>query len=400
MLKDGRVFVVGGEYSGPNLTPNDTNTGEIYNPVTNSWSSIPNFPQSNFGDDPSMVLPDGRVLTGYISGPQTYIYDPAGNTWSPGPTKLYSDRSDEETWTKLPDGSILSYDIFGNPQHAQRLDVSNPDPTQWQWVDAGSVPVNLSDSGSELGPAELLPDGRVFQIGANGNTAFYTPSTTPGGTGTWTVGPTLPAGFGSNDAPAAMMPNGHVLFAAGAIPGWNSPTKVFEFDPIANSLTDVTPTNPNLSGNVVFTSRMLMLPSGQVLFTSSSSQLYVYTPSGSPQAAWKPTITSVAANGDHFTLTGTQLNGLSAGASYGDDAEMDSNYPIVELKSSIGQSLLRPNLQLEQYGSGDRQCVGDDRLFVAGKHAQRYLFVDGRCQWHRQQLGSASQAESLAPAPI
>ena len=101
VLKDGRVLVVGGEYSGPSLTANTTNTGEIYNPVTNTWSSIPNFPQSSFGDDPSMVLPDGRVLAGYLSGPQTYIYDPVANSWSNGPTKLYSDRSDEETWTKL-----------------------------------------------------------------------------------------------------------------------------------------------------------------------------------------------------------------------------------------------------------------------------------------------------------
>ncbi len=82
---------------------------------------------------------------------------------------------------------------------------------------------------------------------------------------------------------------------------------------------------------------MLMLPSGQVLFTTSSSQLYVYTPNGSPQTAWKPTITSVVANGNHYTLTGTQLNGISAGASYGDDAEMDTNYPIVKLTSSSGK---------------------------------------------------------------
>src|SRR5258708_7812381 len=82
---------------------------------------------------------------------------------------------------------------------------------------------------------------------------------------------------------------------------------------------------------------MLMLPSGQVLFTYGSSQLYVYTPSGSPQAAWKPTISSIAPNGNNYTLTGTQLNGLSAGASYGDDAEMDSNYPIVELQDGAGK---------------------------------------------------------------
>ena len=335
VLPDGRVFVVGGEYSGPNLTANWTNTGEVYNPVTNSWSSIPNFPQSSFGDDPSMVLPDGRVLVGYLSGPQTYIYNPATNAWSSGPTKLYGDRSDEETWTKLPDGSVLSYDIFGNPQHAQRLDVSNPDPSQWHWVDAGSVPVPLSDSASEIGPAVLLPDGRVFQIGATSNTAFYTPPTSPGDPGTWTAGPTIPSGFGTNDGPAAMMPNGHVLFAADAISSGGTPTKVFEFDPSTNTIADVTPSNPNLSG-VAYPLRMLVLPSGQVLLTTSSNQLYVFTPNGSPQAAWKPTITTVVANGDHFTLTGTQLNGISAGASYGDDAEMDSNYPIVRLTSSSG----------------------------------------------------------------
>ena len=38
--------------------------------------------------------------------------------------------------------------------------------------------------GYELGPGFLLPDGRVFQIGANGNTGLYTPSSN-----TWVAGP-------------------------------------------------------------------------------------------------------------------------------------------------------------------------------------------------------------------
>ena len=59
-------------------------------------------------------------------------------------------------------------------------------------------------------------------------------------------------------------------------------------------------------------------------------------PTGAPQAAWQPTITSVVANGNHYTLTGTQLNGLSAGATYGVGNEMDSNYPIVELAATDG----------------------------------------------------------------
>ena len=123
--------------------------------------------------------------------------------------------------------------------------------------------------------------------------------------------------MGAVDSSAAMMPNGHVLLAVGPSPGYNSPTRIFEFDPtapVASSLTDVTPTTPNLSTTLPYVTRMLVLPSGQVLFTYNSSQLYVYTPSGTPDAAWKPTISTIVAIGSNFTLTGTQLNGISAGA--------------------------------------------------------------------------------------
>src|SRR5262249_18350987 len=76
VLQDGRVFLVGGEYSGPSGAQNFNNTGEIYDPLTNTWSPIADFPNPAFGDDPSQLLPDGRVLAGYLSGTQTYIYDP------------------------------------------------------------------------------------------------------------------------------------------------------------------------------------------------------------------------------------------------------------------------------------------------------------------------------------
>ena len=296
---------------------NFTNTGEIYNPVTNTWTTITTFPQSRYGDDPTEVLPDGRVLAGYLAGPQTYIYNPSTNNWSATGTKLRNDQSDEEAWVKLPDDSILSYDIFSSlntsPGHAQRYI-----PSTGTWVDAGTVPVALSSPGVgyELGPAFLLPDGRVFQLGANGNTAYYTPSTN-----TWTAGPVIPNGKGADDAPGAVLPNGDILFAADT-PLFHGPTFVFEFDPTTNTYTNVTP-----SGSIINTSsasyieRMLVLPTGQVLYTTGGNQLAVYTPVGSPATAWKPTISSVVDNGDGtFTLTGTQLNGISEGAFYGDDA--------------------------------------------------------------------------------
>ena len=49
-----------------------------------------------------------------------------------------------------------------------------------------------------------------------------------------------------------------------------------------------------------------------------------------PQAAWKPVITNAPATvlpGHTYTLTGTQLNGLSQASSYGDDARRGDELP-------------------------------------------------------------------------
>ena len=321
------VLVIGGQ---------NTNSGEIYDPVANTWSAIAALPESSLYNVPSILLANGTLLVGSRVGPQTYIYNPTTNVWAAGPARLFTDKSYGEKWTNLPDGSILSYDIWNNVGEAQRLD-----PTTMTWIDSGTAPVGLGVQGKANGPAMLLPDGRVFVAGnmsamdGNSNTAIYTPSTT-GGTGTWVSGPALPGGLEARLSSAAVLPNGHVLFAVGIIP-----LRLFEFDPtapIATSLTEVTPTAPDLSGQMARNTRMLDLPSGQILFegASNTSELDLYTPSGSPQTAWKPTITTVVANGNHYTLTGTQLNGLSAGASYSPAMEMDSNYPIVQLKSTSG----------------------------------------------------------------
>ena len=327
VLKDGCLLVLGGSTVGS--APSPTNIGEIYNPLANTWTSSAPFPESVFGNGPTTLLADGRVLAGSINTPNTYIYNPTTDSWSAGPTKLYGDNSDHEHWTKLPDGSILTVDVNGNPGEAQRLD-----QTTMTWIDSGSVPVVLQTGTDNLGSGVLLPDGRVLQIGANSNTAIYTPSSTAGGTGSWSAGPVLPNGLiggqsfdGSGNVgseygslSAAMLTNGHVLMVAGHATQGTDTWHVLEFDPTAplnSSLTDVTP-NIDGIGLLGFTSRMLVLPSGQVLSivplsTGGPSQLYVYTPDGAPQAAWKPTITNVVANGDHYTLTGTQLNGLSVG---------------------------------------------------------------------------------------
>jgi hypothetical protein len=54
----------------------------------------------------------------------------------------------------------------------------------------------------------------------------------------------------------------------------------------------------------------------------------------------KPVINNLSDNLDgSFTLTGTGLNGISAGAAYGDDLQMDSNYPLIRFTDPSGNVL-------------------------------------------------------------
>ncbi len=82
---------------------------------------------------------------------------------------------------------------------------------------------------------------------------------------------------------------------------------------------------------------MLMLPTGQILFCDGSTQLYVYTPDGAASPSLQPAINSITAKGGGvFTLSGTQLTGQSAGASYGDDEQNDTSFPIISMTNASG----------------------------------------------------------------
>jgi hypothetical protein len=151
-----------------------------------------------------------------------------------------------------------------------------------------------------------------------------------------------PSLFGAADAPGAVMPNGHVLLAADASPSrglFDPPTQLFDFDPVANTIAPVSPAlaDPNLANTPSFVTRLLVLPSGEVLFSDGSRQLWIYTPDGGPQPSWRPVFANVKYGGAGvFTVQGVRMNGPSAGSAYGDDVESDENYPIVQLQDSAG----------------------------------------------------------------
>jgi hypothetical protein len=360
VLADGRVLFVGGEYNQnqrllPFAPSGLTNMSAIYDPIADSWTMIAPPPGVAYiGDPPSAVLPDGSFVFGDKLGRDMWRLDPVSLTWTSVPATGKADDFAEEGWTLLPGGTLFTIDV-GNPLHAEHYD-----PAAAQWYSDGNTPVDLTSptdtpggltygpapvqvvggvsygpgpagtyfSPGEIGPALLLPDGRVFATGSaaggnTGHTAIYMPGATPADPGSFTVGPDFAAGDNALDSSAALLPSGHVLIAAPS-------GQFYEFDGAAMPVTGTLPTN---GGSTSYF--LLPLPNGQVLVTGGVTQ--IYEGSGSADPAWAPTITAFPASvsrGSTYGISGTQFNGLSQAANVGDEYNAATNYPLVRITNA------------------------------------------------------------------
>jgi hypothetical protein len=329
VLADGNVIVEGGEYNfGSDV---ETNLGAYYNSSTNTWTSV-TAPSgwTHIGDGASVVLPDGTFMlgncgvAGTICAPfekQQALLDETTLTWTITGTGK-NDQNSEEGWTLLPTGDVLTVDTWSTPE----TELYNPSTGSWSL--AGDTPASLVNPCVEVGPAVLRPDGTVFATGAVPNNAIYNSTT-----GVWSAGPSFPNNEGITDGPAALLPDGNVLLSAGPTSScYQPPSKFYEFN--GTSLIPA-PATANASKDPTYVGRMLVLPTGQILFVDGTTTVQVYEPAGTYQAAWQPTITSVAstltAGSTNNSIQGTQFNGLSQGAMYGDDAQMATNYPIIRI---------------------------------------------------------------------
>jgi hypothetical protein len=330
VLPDGRAIVEGGEYNGG--SQDWTTLGAIYNPSTNAWTGVP--PPSGWttvGDAASVVLTNGTFMLANCCTTQEALLNASNLTWSSTGTGK-ADSNNEEGWTLLPSGDALTIDITDSPN------TELYSPSTQQWTSAGITPVPLVAL-CETGPAVLRPDGTVIAFGANGNNAIYNSNT-----GIWSAGPSFPSGSGMAvaDGPAALLPDGNVLVQASGqptgtctSPHYATGSNFYEFN--GSSFTYV-----GTFDTWSYAGRMLVLPTGQVLWTNSrigyAPNVQIYTPSGTYESAWQPSITSVAstlnAGSTNNLVEGTQFNGLSQGATYGDDAQMATNYPLVRITNN------------------------------------------------------------------
>ena len=327
VLADGRLVIVGGEYNSLQFVL--TNLAAIYDPKANTWTAL-GHPKGwgYIGDSPAVVLPDGKFMVGRKLDERMAVLDPKTLTWTELGSTGKRDFNAEEGWTLMPDGSVLTYDVKDAP-HSEKYIYS-----MGKWFTAGSTIVDLHSphqggcipypggcyhAPGEVGPGILQTDGTVFATGSAsnggsgaGHTAIYTPGKNPTDPGKWTVGPDFPNGDNAGDSFAALLPNGRPLVLG------NSGT-LYEFD------------GKNLvPGPFAGGSSLMVLPTGQVIVGGSQ----VYTSSGTYKAAWVPAITTYpksVTRGSTYKISGKQFNGLSQAASFGDEDQTATNYPLVRI---------------------------------------------------------------------
>jgi hypothetical protein len=339
VLADGRVVIEGGEFNfGQHIW---TTMGAVYDPVKDQWTSIqPPSGWNYIGDATAMVLADGTLLQVDCCDlpPMAALLDVKTLTWtSTGSGKF--DSYQREGLTLLPNGKVLDVDCYEFKYQSNGMNSEVYDPSTGAWSSAGNTVVQLWNSAAncggknkanyEIGAAVLRPDGTVFATGANscagGHTAIYDTKNE-----TWTAGPDFPGNLNLADGPAALETNGKVVMMVS--PGFRTPPSTFlEWD--GSSLTQI-PGPPNAPYESSFNGHLLELPNGQLLFTDLSSDVEVFTPHGTVQKAWRPTVTSsphVVTRGKSYIIHGTQFNGLSQGAMYNDDFQDATNYPLVRI---------------------------------------------------------------------
>ena len=359
VLADGRVIMEGGEYSGYEEYFTLTNQGAIYDPVADAWTLVPPppffvdlyppralFAPNPIGDSASVVLPDGTFMLGDKMSRQAAVLNLKKLTWKEVGTSTKADLNDEEGWTLLPNGQVLTVDCYTDynfglvptyPTNPTNSEIYNPKKAKWS--SAGSTINTLTDPYLfETGPGVLRPDGTVFAVGSQGYTSIYNTNKQK-----WKAGPRFPispdgAQYTAQDAPGALLPNGNVLVAVSGGPPptiydySTPPVAFFEFD--GKNLIS-TPTIPNASNLTSYNISLLVLPTGQVLETSNTNDIEIYTPASlKPDNSWRPIIVSAPSTvkaGHSYTLSGIRLNGMSQATMFGDELQNATNYPLVRI---------------------------------------------------------------------
>ena len=283
-LADGRVLVLGGHDTYESHVWTIDNTGEIYDPGSDTWASVagPLTPRDYYS---VTLLADGRVLVvGGVDASDSALgscelYDPATGKWTetgslpprvrhtlppPWGTRAYG-----HTATLLADGRVLlagGYDSDVEMAPVSEADVYDPATGQWTMAEMGASRVYHT--------ATLLADGRVMVTGGDWpncgggagcldgvvmTTEIYDPRTNG-----WSAGPPLRAPRESYTA--TLLRDGSLLLVGGTR---NNPGSPYSWTVLGEVDTSPAPGAPFISAPSLHTPReghtTTLLADGSVL---------------------------------------------------------------------------------------------------------------------------------------
>ena len=233
LLRDGRVLIAGGVNSSSTAVGSVTNTAEIYDPATHTFT-LTNGPMSSARFlHTATLLADGRVLLagggttvppdcilcfGVTTTNTAEIFDPATGLFTPTSTPLTVQRQVSAA-TLMPNGQVLlAGGLTDGPTFtsSSSAEVFDPVSNGFRATSSMAAPRVFHD-------AALLPSGKVLVAGGdpgNQSTAeLYDPAT-----GTFTATGNL---VGPSGLPAIVLSDGTVLLSFQNAQVYNASTSVF-----------------------------------------------------------------------------------------------------------------------------------------------------------------------------
>jgi hypothetical protein len=191
------------------------------------------------------------------------------------------------------------------------------------------------------------PDGTIVAIGATPHNAMFDPASM-----TWTALPDTPGSGATEDGPGATLPNGNVIFATAPYNGtFAAGTSWYEWDGTSFTKVGGTTDDAQLATYEHF---LVMLPTGELLHTQDSyisGTIQLYTPAPGvaanaiPEILGEPELVGSGAEpptapiptiykGRSYTMPIARMNGIDLGATYGDDVQTSTDFPIVRVTAS------------------------------------------------------------------
>jgi hypothetical protein len=264
VLPDGKAIALGEANTGPGFT----NTTEIFDPATSTWSAGPASTQVHT-DASAVRLADGRILVAggrLNSAPLTNaeIFNPATSTWTPTGS-MHRGRV-LHSLTLLPGGKVLA---AGGYSGAFENTAELWDPATGTWTLTGGMAI-----GRWQHTATLMTNGRVLVTGGE-NYAFCNPCTLDSveifnpATGTFAAGPPLPVRKASHRAERLL--DGRVMVLGGvAFNGGGGTSSTYFYDGAA-----WTPGPAMLDGRAA--PAVVLFPDGSLLVTGGRAATVLNT---------------------------------------------------------------------------------------------------------------------------